>query len=87
MFACSFFSQAFSNGPLPVQSPSNTAQEETEFFEKQIRPLLIERCHGCHGEKKQWAGLRLDSRDAILSGGDSGPSIVLGDDQRGELLE
>ncbi len=87
MFAVSFFSQACFNSALANQSPSSTAQEETDFFEKQIRPLLIERCHGCHGEKKQWAGLRLDSRDAILSGGDSGPSIVLGEDQRGELLD
>jgi Protein of unknown function (DUF1553)/Protein of unknown function (DUF1549)/Planctomycete cytochrome C len=60
---------------------------DIEFFEKQIRPLLIERCQGCHGDKKQWAGLRLDSREAILAGGDSGPSIVLDEGQRSELLD
>ena len=67
-------------------SPQATAAD-IEFFEKQIRPILIERCQGCHGDKKQWAGLRLDSREAILVGGDSGPSLVLGDGHRSELLE
>lgn len=51
--------------------------DETEvFFETEIRPLLAENCVGCHGSKKQSGGLRLDSRSAILKGGDSGPAIV-----------
>jgi len=54
------------------------ANEELEFFEKQVRPLLIERCHKCHAGEQEKGGLRLDSREAVLSGGDSGPAIVPG---------
>lgn len=72
---------------LDDESSPQATPADIEFFEKQIRPILIERCQGCHGDKKQWAGLRLDSREAILVGGDSGPSIVLGDGHRSELLE
>src|SRR5262245_14304905 len=52
--------------------------EQVRHFETSVRPLLIEQCLKCHGEKKQFAGLRLDSRAAILAGGDSGPAIVPG---------
>ena len=53
-----------------------TAAEQIRFFEASIRPLLVEHCLKCHGEKKQWVGLRLDSREALLKGGDSGAAIV-----------
>src|SRR5262245_57152673 len=50
-----------------------------EFFEKSIRPVLVEHCIECHGAKKKpKAGLRLDSREAILAGGESGPAVVPG---------
>jgi hypothetical protein len=38
------------------------APEQIQFFESQVRPILVEHCLGCHGEKKVKAGLRLDSR-------------------------
>ncbi len=47
-------------------------------FEKSVRPLLIARCQKCHGAEKVSGGLRLDSRAAILQGGDSGPAAVEG---------
>ena len=61
----------------PAESRPPTP-EQLRFFENHVRPVLVERCQKCHGEKKQWAGLRLDSRDALLRGGDSGASIVPG---------
>jgi hypothetical protein len=48
------------------------------FFETAVRPILVERCHSCHGPVKAKAGLRLDSRAAVLAGGESGPAIVPG---------
>ena len=42
-----------------------------------VHALLTERCISCHGPEKQKNGLRLDSRAALLAGGDSGPAIVL----------
>src|SRR5262245_27100159 len=48
---------------------------DADFFEKSVRPVLADNCWSCHGPKKQSAGLRLDSRAAILKGGESGPAI------------
>lgn len=53
-----------------------TAPEQ--FFLDKVRPVLVTRCISCHGAEKQEGGLRLDSRDAALRGGDSGPSLVPG---------
>src|SRR5258708_40281239 len=50
-----------------------------EFFEKQVRPLLVARCASCHGPAQQFSSLRLDSREALLRGGTRGPAIVPGD--------
>lgn len=47
-------------------------------FEKNVRPLLVEHCIKCHGPEKAKSGLRLDSREAILKGGNTGPSAVSG---------
>ncbi len=60
----------------PPHSP-----ESIEFFEKQVRPLLVEHCYSCHSGSatKLQAGLRVDNRAALLSGGDSGPAIVPAD--------
>ncbi|MEO6787322.1 MAG: DUF1549 domain-containing protein, partial [Chthoniobacteraceae bacterium] len=46
-------------------------------FAKDVRPLLQERCFGCHGPEKQKSGYRLDSREAALKGGDSGDAAIL----------
>jgi hypothetical protein len=47
-----------------------------EFFERAIRPILVEKCLSCHGPEKTKGGLRLDSRDSILKGGNAGPVVV-----------
>lgn len=55
------------------------------FFETKIRPLLSENCFKCHGEKKQKGGLRLDSIQRVLKGGDLGAAIIPGN-VKGSLL-
>jgi hypothetical protein len=50
--------------------------EATDFFESRVRPILVDQCIKCHGPKKQSSSLRLDSREAAMKGGDSGPSLV-----------
>jgi Protein of unknown function (DUF1553)/Protein of unknown function (DUF1549)/Planctomycete cytochrome C len=49
-----------------------------DFFEKRVRPLLVERCEECHGAEKHKGGLRLDSKQGWITGGDSGPPITPG---------
>lgn len=65
-------------GEAPSTAPADSARG-AEFFEKRVRPVLAESCQQCHGPLKQKAGLRLDSRDALFKGGDSGPPVVPGD--------
>src|SRR5262245_32865073 len=62
----------------PAGSGGDITPEQEAFFEKSIRPILVARCFECHGEKKQEAGVRLDSRSGLLKGGESGPAIVSG---------
>src|SRR3954471_6211668 len=54
--------------------------EQVEFFEKKIRPVLVEQCYQCHSVKadKVRGGLVLDTRDGLLRGGESGPAVVPG---------
>lgn len=65
--------------------PTPTAAQ-LEFFEKEVRPVLIEHCYKCHGEKKQKSNLRLDSRAFILKGGEVGPVIDLSKPEQSRLL-
>ncbi|WP_372720724.1 c-type cytochrome domain-containing protein, partial [Novipirellula sp.] len=44
-------------------------EQEEHFFERQVRPVLLERCGQCHGPKKQQGGLRVDSLQSLLTGG------------------
>lgn len=56
------------------------AAEGDEFFESRIRPVLVEKCYGCHSARlrEPKANLQLDTREALRRGGDSGPVIVPG---------
>ncbi|MCA9064840.1 MAG: DUF1549 domain-containing protein, partial [Planctomycetaceae bacterium] len=60
--------------------------EQLRHFENHIRPVLASKCVKCHGEQKQEGGLRLDTREAVLKGGDSGPSVVPGKPDESLLL-
>lgn len=63
--------------------------EQVEFFENEIRPLLADNCFQCHSARVDtpFGGLRLDSREGLLTGGDSGPAIVPGDPFNSPLVQ
>lgn len=69
-----------------AQEPAAAAPQAIEFFERHVRPLLSEHCLACHGEKQK-GGLRLDSRAAMLTGGDSGSAIVPGQPSESRLIQ
>src|ERR1051325_10273092 len=73
---------------LPVSAQENNPAG-LDLFEKKIRPLLAENCYKCHSAKseKLKAGLYLDSRDAIVAGGDSGPSVVPGNPDKSLIIK
>ena len=65
------------------------SKEGLEFFEKNIRPILIDRCYECHSAEKNSSkgGLILDSRDGAYKGGDEGPAVVPGDLEKSLLVK
>src|ERR1039457_7123008 len=63
------------------------AETGAEFFEKNVRPLFIQRCFGCHGAgASPMGGLRLDNRESILHGGGRGPAVVAGEPNESLLI-
>ena len=67
---------------LAAQSP------EIEFFERRIRPVLVDRCETCHSSQvaEPMGGLRVDTRDGLLAGGLSGPALVPGSPERSLVI-
>jgi len=62
--------------------------EGIEFFEKKIRPVLADKCYSCHSSelRKVKGGLRLDTREGLLKGGESGAAAVVPGDPDHSLL-
>ena len=75
--------------PVQETRPAQFSDESLEFFEKKVRPLLVKRCYECHsGDAKEiQAGLRLDTRSAVLKGGDTGPAAVPGQPAKSLLID
>jgi len=80
---------------LEVDQKASKAKEPTaeqlEFFEKRIRPVLVQHCYKCHSQQaakkdELRGGLLLDSRAGLLAGGESGETIVPGKPDEGTLL-
>lgn len=67
----------------------DATREQIDFFEKKIRPLLVTHCFECHsaGSKKLQAGLRLDYREGLIEGGESGAAVVPGDPDASLLIK
>lgn len=61
--------------------------EHIEFFEKRVRPVLLQHCVICHGDQKQQGGLRVDSSAAMLKGNESGAAIVPGKPEDSRLIQ
>ena len=78
-FACSLI--------LVADVSSGDEAADNSFFESKVRPLLISKCFECHGPDKPKAGLQMDSREAILAGGESGPCAVSGKPEESLLME
>ena len=80
----------FFTGTLRVFSAIEPSSSDFDFFEKKIRPLFAERCYKCHSaqSEKLKGGFRLDSREGILKGGESGkPAVVPNAPEKSLLIE
>ncbi|MAR09429.1 MAG: hypothetical protein CL681_05585 [Blastopirellula sp.] len=72
-------------GARPVEADRKL---EVEFFEKQIRPVLVKHCYACHSAKSKELGgqLRLDTAAGLSRGGESGPVIEVGTPEKSLLI-
>jgi hypothetical protein len=74
---------------LPFLLPAGLAAgsgDDAELFERRVRPVLVETCFKCHGGTKTSGELRVDSLEALVKGGKSGPAIVPGKPEASPLL-
>ncbi len=76
-------SGAFAAAVLAGAAEPSPVPGQLAFFENKVRPVLAEKCYGCHSAQAQAQGklkasLFVDSREGLLAGGDSGPAIVPG---------
>jgi len=65
---------------------SSGADDRDTLFESKIRPVLVGTCFACHGDVQTSGELRVDSREALLKGGDSGPAIIPGNPEQSLLI-
>jgi mono/diheme cytochrome c family protein len=74
--------------PARAQTAAATESNEdnTQFFTQKVRPVLAQNCYKCHTDEAK-GGLRLDSHDAVLKGGDSGPAIVPGAPDKSLMID
>jgi mono/diheme cytochrome c family protein len=81
--------------PLPTNSSTVSRAADVAIdapagdgidFEQDVLPILRARCVECHGPVAQESGLRVDSRQALLAGGDVGPAVVPGEPTKTEIL-
>lgn len=72
-----------------VSSSTLTSADESgdALFENQIRPVLLEKCFSCHGGNKVSGGLKMDSRESLMTGGDSGAAIMPNDPDNSLLIK
>ena len=74
-------------GFLMSEGSGAADSRHAEFFEKRVRPILVNRCYACHGEKIQWGGLRVDSAEGLKTGGTRGPAFLPGKPEASLLVK
>lgn len=68
-------------------SPEKPSAEAIAFFEKKVRPVLVKACNNCHSaDTNSRGGLRVDDRNGLITGGNSGPAIVPGHPEKSLLI-
>ncbi|MBA3710470.1 MAG: c-type cytochrome, partial [Planctomycetes bacterium] len=73
-------------GASSVSCAEGPAPAAADVFTARIAPILESQCLRCHGEARQKGHLKLNSRDAMLAGGSSGPAIIVGDPEHSLLI-
>src|SRR5690606_35887542 len=72
--------------PEPVPEPTLEPTAEPLVWQHSVQPLLQKHCVECHGPEEEKGGLRLDTLEAALKGGDEGNTIVVGNAAKSSLV-
>ncbi|MDB5310742.1 MAG: Planctomycete cytochrome [Gemmataceae bacterium] len=73
---------------LAAAEPPAPDPAKVEFFEKKVRPVLVSHCYTCHSaDTKPAGGLRVDDRNGLLQGGNTGPAVVPGQPEKSLLFK
>ncbi|MDB5321633.1 MAG: hypothetical protein JWN40_3264 [Phycisphaerales bacterium] len=74
---------------ISIATADSPPKDDVEFFEKNIRPVLVEKCYSCHSAqaKKLKGKLLLDSRQGIAKGGENGAAITGRDPDQSRLIQ
>ena len=88
LIASAWLLHAINAVALSGGEPANTEQQ-LEFFETHVRPVLVAHCYECHSTdaRELKAELYVDSREGMLKGGESGPAIIVGKPNQSPLIE
>jgi hypothetical protein len=89
LLLASSLGQVLATQPADTDQPGGSAQLDpaaSRFFEEKVRPVLANRCYLCHGPEKQKNDFRLDSRAAMLKGGNIGPALQPGKPEESLLI-
>ena len=76
-------------GKKEVKASAEVPKDEgAKFYVEQVKPIFEAKCFSCHGPEKKKGGLRLDQRESVMKGGESGePSVKLNDPAASYLLK
>jgi cytochrome c553 len=78
---------ALAAGRPAARAETAPNDEAIAFFEKKVRPILVQHCYACHSaDTNAKGGLRVDDRNGLLNGGNGGPAVVPGDPDKSLLL-
>lgn len=85
-FVAAVIHTSAAGAPRPSSAQAPATPLPPDYFETRVRPILAATCYDCHTDDEK-GGLRLDSRAAVLTGGESGPAIVPGDPDNSLLIQ
>jgi len=72
---------------LALETASSSSSPAVSFYAKHIHPILDANCVGCHGESQAKGGLRMDSYELLMKGGQDGPVIIAGSAVKSTLFQ
>ena len=89
LLLAAFATNAAAEPPPTDPAAGKLSPDEIDFFEKRIRPVLAERCYGCHSAKAKvvQGNLKLDTAAGLRAGGDSGPVVAAGKPKDSLLIQ